>query len=88
MTTDRADKVHPVVEAMAKAISIARGGTAIGWPSHIREAKAAAKVLLSMEPTAKMKQEGVWSDVGTGVSVPDIWVAMTAAARSEMGLEG
>lgn len=57
--TDKADKVHPIIEAMARAISIARGGTAIGWPSHIREAKAAARVLLlNMAPTKEMLEGG------------------------------
>lgn len=99
MTTDKADKVHPVILAMARAMA----GYDLGYDAapasyRIEHAKAAAKVLLEMLPTEAMLIAGseanptVWNDetdAGFGLSVAnDVYVAMTAAARSEMGLEG
>lgn len=115
--TDKADKVHPIIEAMARAISRAMNQHQIDigfaweidykklpdgsldlerdWLECVPEAKAAAKVILSAEPTEAMLDSGVafalnvtiggdyrWTDY-----VRDKHKAMTTALRSEMGIE-
>lgn len=92
--TDKADNVHPVVEKVARAIANANveGGTCEPSPHAIECAKAAAKVLLSMEPTPQMVLDAAATaaEENGGVSYYPhrFWKAMTAAARSEMGLGG
>lgn len=97
MTTDKANKVHPVVEAMARAIAEACSEPQ-AWVAHIEPAKAAAKVLI--EECAK-KVPSNWLDPsvahmrGAGpITCSDVELAMqnTAARirslKTELGLEG
>lgn len=86
------DKVHPIIEAMARAIAEACGEPQ-AWVAHIEPAKAAAKVLLSMEPTEGMLASATvpGCELDPGLDTGDVrWVyeRMTSRARSEMGLEG
>lgn len=101
-----ADKVHPVIEAMARAMCEDWGDE---WETptekglsveahqfyYLELAKAAAKVLLSAEPTPAMLDSGVAFALNvTPISAGGysdysraIYRAMTAALRSEMGIE-
>ena len=71
--TDKADKVHPIVEKVARAIANANveGGTCEPSPHAIECAKAAAKVLI--EECAKVGPEAA---------------KCIRSLKTELGLEG
>jgi hypothetical protein len=96
--TDNPDKVHPVIEAVAKVLAEQDGHDWHDMPpyreGYYRVAKAAAKVLLSMEPTEGMIHDGhLFDPLGCDIDESDaktiygkIWLAMTSRAREEMGV--
>lgn len=94
--TDKADKVHPIVEKVARAIANANveGGTCEPSPHAIECAKAAAKVLI--EECAKVaEQEREWRNdyygetlIGRRFLTGPEAAECIRALKTELGLEG